>query len=376
MGADKERLRRLWLRQLHVEFRQLCWLYRLPLSPPIFELSEGRSRAGSWSPGFDTLAIASWLIEEHDWDVVVEVLKHELCHQYVQQVLGRGAEAPHGPAFQEACDRLGLHPDFRSASGEIPRLLRGGGGRAGEAPILARVEKLFALAGSANEHEAALAMEKANALLRKHNLERLSARQPAEYDYLILDPGKKRLSAQWRAIAAILKDFFHVKVVLVRRFEARSGESRPVVELTGARENLAVAEYVAFFLEKRLAELWARYRRQTGASGREKASYTLGVLKGFRARLARQEEAAAAAEGQAAGEGALIRAGDPGLLHYYRARYPRLRVMRAAGLMVHEDSYEAGRREGGRLILHKGVGAAEQAGEGKGGGLLAWPPQS
>ncbi|MGV1101020.1 SprT-like domain-containing protein [Thiovibrio sp. JS02] len=356
MSAEGERLRRLWGNQLLVEYRQLCWLYRLPLAAPVFEISEGQRQAGAWAPDFDTLKIASWLIIDHSWDVVVEVLKHEVCHQYVHQVMGQGDEMPHGPAFLKACDRLGVHPEFRSATGSIPRLLKIRPGGAASSAILARVEKLFALAQSANEHEAVLAMEKANALLRKHNLERLASKAPADYDYLILALGGKRLSAHHRAIAAILKDFFYVNVVIVRRFEARSGESHRVIELTGARENLAVADYVATFLANRLASLWSRYRRQTGAPGRERNSYCLGVLNGFRAKLARQAEAAMRQDGgQEAGS--LICANDPGLIRYYRARYPRLRKISHAGPQVHADSYTAGQEEGGRLILHRGVAA-------------------
>jgi len=143
-----------WRRQLAQEYRHLCWQYRVQLRVPLFEIREGQSRAGVWSPGLDTLGLASWLILNHSWDVVLEVLKHEMSHQYVQQILSRGDELPHGPAFQEACDRLGVHPEFRAAQGELPRLLNGKGQRYGG--MLDKVEKLFALAQSANEHEAAL----------------------------------------------------------------------------------------------------------------------------------------------------------------------------------------------------------------------------
>ena len=161
MSEKESRLMEAWRRQLAQEYRQLCWLYRVRLRLPLFEIREGQSRAGSWSPGLDTLSLASWLIRDHSWDVVLEVLKHEMSHQYVQQVMGRGEELPHGPAFQEACDRLGVHPEFRAAQGAIPRLLSKEGQKPGA--MLSRVEKLFALAQSANVHEAALAMEKANA---------------------------------------------------------------------------------------------------------------------------------------------------------------------------------------------------------------------
>jgi hypothetical protein len=357
-----------WRRQLAREYQHLCWLYRLRLRAPLFEISEGQSRPGSWSPGLDTLSLASWLIRDHSWDVVLEVLKHEMSHQYVQQVMGRGDEPPHGPAFQEACDRLGVHHEFRAAQGAIPRLLAGKGWSSGG--MLARVEKLFALASSANEHEAALAMQKANAILRRYNLERLGDRQAAtDYDYLIIKPGTKRIAAHQRSIAAILKDFFYVNVVFARQFEARSGETLRVIELTGARENLAVADHVYHFLLRRLEYLWQGYRQKSAAASREKNSYWLGVLTGFREKLVLQDrEASKALRGSGDNTASsLICASDPGLIRYYRARYPRLRTVQHVGPRVHADTYQAGQEEGKQLVIHKGVGAEAK---GVGTGLL------
>ena len=364
MAAGDPSLRRLWLAQLLAEYRSICRMHRVALVPPVFEITEGRSRAGSWSPGFATLGIGSWLIAEHGWDVVLEVLRHEICHQYVEQVMGRGQEPPHGPAFQEACDRFAVHPAFRTAQGVIPRFLpaREGGEKAG---ILARVEKLFALAGSGNEHEASLAMQKANALLRRHNLERLERKGVAAYDYLVLTGTGARLAAHQRSIAAILRDFFHVQVIISRQFDARTGENPRVMELMGVRDNLAVAEYVHHFLMGRLPLLWQEHRKRTRAGGREKNSYWLGVLNGFRLKLADQEKAEAERERKECGAD-LIRTDDPGLVRYCRSRHPWLRTVRRSGPRLRADSFQAGQEEGKRLVLHKGVAAHD----GNRGGLL------
>ncbi len=362
--ADRGISSRLWAVQLAREYQEICRLYRLPLKSPVFEIREERGRAGYWSPDFAILGIASWLIEEHAWEVVVEVLKHEMSHQYVWQVLGRGHEPPHGPAFREACERLGVHPAFRSAQGTIPRLLKARPTGPEAAGMLGKVEKLFALAASANRHEAALAMQKANALLRKYNLERLAGPSAAvDYDYLVLRPVGLRLAAHYKAIAGILGDFFYVMVVLNRQFEAASGEIRPVIELTGRRENLAVAEHVYHFLLTRLEYLWQDYRQQHRAPARLKNSFRMGVLAGFRAKLAEQEKAAAKGagpeqNGSADQAGTLICAADPGLIRYYRARYPRLRTVSSSGPRLYRDSYAAGAQEGRRLNLHKGVSEA------------------
>ena len=147
---------RTWLRQLLVEHQQICWLHGVKLRPPVFEISDDARRAGSWASGFSSLKIAGWLIQKHDWHVVLEVLKHEMSHQYVHEVLGGPDEKPHGAAFRVACQKLGVHPQFWRATGQIPLFL----GKDSRKPqvILARVEKLLSLAQSANEFEAALAI--------------------------------------------------------------------------------------------------------------------------------------------------------------------------------------------------------------------------
>ncbi len=351
MSAQQTGQERVWLRQLLAEHQHICWLHRLVLRPPVFEISEDISRAGSWSAGFSSLKMAGWLIRDHGWDVVLEVLKHEMSHQYVHEVMGCSDGKPHGPAFKEACQRLGVQPQFWRATGQIPRFLDGE--RCRPQAILTKVEKLLSLAQSANEHEAALAMEKANALLRKHNISRLEQGIATDYDYLIINEGKKRISAVQRGIAAILKDFFYVKVVIGRQFDAASGETTRVIELIGAGENLAVAEYVYFFLVKRLEALWQEYRKASRAAARERRSYHLGVLKGFQSKLRVQEQQAMA--GQTVESNALICSQDHGLISYYHHRHPRLKMVRQRGAKVFSGSYRAGEEEGQNLIIHKAV---------------------
>lgn len=351
MSARQSEQQRLWLRQLLAEHQRICWLHRLVLRPPVFEISEDAGRAGSWTAGFAGLKMADWLIRNHSWDVVLEVLKHEMSHQYVHEVMGIRDEKPHGPAFQEACQRLGVHPQFWRATGRIPLFLKGESPR--PAAILTKVEKLLSLAQSANEHEAALAMEKANALLRKHNISRLEQGISTDYDYLVINEGKKRLTAVQRGIAVILKDFFYVKVVIGSRFDAKTGQISRVIELIGARENLAVAEYVYFFLVKRLEALWQEYRAASKASAKEKRSYHLGVVKGFQSRLRGQEQQAMAAPTMVSN--ALICSWDQGLVCYYHRRHPRLKNVKHQGAKVFSGSYQAGEAQGENLVIHKAV---------------------
>ncbi len=378
-----------WQRQLVREHHNICQYHRVSLPTPLFEIGRGKSRLGSWcsQPPPGIINISEQMIREYPWDVVRELLKHEICHQYVSHYHLDAEEPPHGPAFRRACERLGLHPDFRRSQGEIPRLLHpaGGGPRPPAPPIMARVEKLLALAASANEHEAALAMAKAGELMRKHNLARLDQPDPtpAGYDYLVIDSGRERRAPHHNHLAAILGDFFYVKTVSYQLYQPAADRHHRVLELLGAKENLLVAEYVYHFLEGQLARLWRDYRqsRRGLVGGRERNSYYLGILNGLRDKLAAGEARAATGAAGAAATGAAKRAtnslrgragrGDPGdqsesysqlicaadlgLQHFHNQRYPRLRTTRGRGVRLYDGSYRAGKEEGQRLTIHRGI---------------------
>ena len=53
------------------------------------------------------------LVTEHPWTVVLEVLRHEMAHQYVDEVLGVHDETAHGPTFQAVCEARAI--DGRAA---------------------------------------------------------------------------------------------------------------------------------------------------------------------------------------------------------------------------------------------------------------------
>ena len=165
-----EQFASLWARQLHCEFNDICWKYSVKLLSPIFEISQSERQLGSWQVDTRTIKISSHLIINHSWAITINVLKHEMAHQICSELFN-SVETAHGKVFQKACDLIGLPKEFRSASGDLPEDT----GLAVSATFptmegrrfIDRVGKLFALAGSANENESAVAMQKANELIEK-----------------------------------------------------------------------------------------------------------------------------------------------------------------------------------------------------------------
>ncbi|HYP87436.1 MAG TPA: SprT-like domain-containing protein, partial [Polyangiaceae bacterium] len=62
-------------------------LFRFKLRVPAFELVESTERLGRWVPAQRTLELSRSLLLDHGWGVLEEVLKHEMAHQYVDEVL-------------------------------------------------------------------------------------------------------------------------------------------------------------------------------------------------------------------------------------------------------------------------------------------------
>ena len=119
--AMPARLTRLWTKQLYREYTNILHWYDLTQAmAPVALAIAPITNYGEWRPATRTIVMADHLIRDYPWNVVLEVLKHEMAHQYVHEVLGHQAERPHGERFQEACHRLGVPAWAASASGALP----------------------------------------------------------------------------------------------------------------------------------------------------------------------------------------------------------------------------------------------------------------
>jgi len=354
---------RKWLHQLYVEFTLLCNWYNLALSTPAFEISDGKTALGAWIPGLRTISISTSLIENYSWDVVINILKHEMAHQYVHEVMGRQREMPHGPAFQEACDLLGLSEPFKSATGDTPKVFIGNMGHDQDIEYdsrIKKVRKMLSLASSSNIHEAATAMRKANSFICRYNLQRLNKKQSSnDYGYHIINTHKQRKNIMERKIAGLLMDYFYVDIVYSELYDPEKCESHKTIELLGTRENIAFAKHVYDFLSRRICYLWNDYRKKASVLGRLKRSYTLGLLQGFREKLELNDKQQSlpvnlSQDRQSETISALVVARDNGLVDFVGSRFPRLRKVKycSSGIFC-GSTYKHGKKEGKKITIHK-----------------------
>jgi len=216
--------------------------------------------------------------------------------------------------------------------------------------VLERVAKLLALAGSPNEHEAQAAMNAAQRLMLKHNLERVRSGARRGFEFKHLGDPTGRVGEAARLLVSILGEFFFVEVIWVPVWRVLEGQRGTVLEVCGTPENVALADYVHHFLTHTSERLWREHKRAAGLRGNtDRRAYLAGVMAGFREKLD-DERRGKQAEG-------LVWVGDPQLEGFFRTRHPRTRVRRhtgSAGTPAHADGRAAGRE----IVLRRGIEAA------------------
>lgn len=372
----RDRARR-WAERLRHEYDHVCFSHRTELARPALSVVDLGTRWGTWDPFTRTLSLSTRLLEIYPWEIVVEVLKHEMAHQLVDERFG--SDEGHGPLFRQACRLLGVAEWAQRAEVELGEVLEPFQRESAVAEdpaesgmrLLRRVEKLLALAGSSNEHEASAAMGKVRELYAKYNLDRIREKKDDPMVSLFVRTGRRRLERYQYLICSILNDHFFVEVVHTELYDVERCEPYKAVELLGTRENVLMAEYVYHFLMNQARSLWNGRLKTTPngnkSSRRTRSAFQAGVIRGFLDRL--EATAPKPAESRAHEEltpgTALVVPPDPALDAYVAFRYPRLVRIRGGGRLFDRASYESGRQEGRALVLHKGVTA-----RGPGGKLL------
>jgi hypothetical protein len=314
--------------------------FRGRMRPPVIALSEVGGRLGQWHSATRTLFIDRTLVFAQPWSVVREVLKHEIAHQFVDEVLKVSDQSAHGSAFQDVCRRFGIDA---TATG-MPATPAGG---AGGSPVLRRIARLLALAESPNLHEAEAAMKAAQRLMLKHNIDASTAAAREGYAFIHLGVPRKRVEAAEHILAGLLARHFFVEAIWVPSYLAKEGRSGRVLELCGTLSNLEVAAYVHGFLLETAERLWREHKLRHGiTSDQERRRFQAGMMSGFSEKLK-----SGAKESQREG---LIWVGDPGLDGYLQQRYPRRSGGGSVGVRL-TAAYEHGRAAGREIVLHKPV---------------------
>lgn len=334
------------LQRLVHEWESVNYTYfREVLRRPVFALSDTRARLGQWHGELRTLEISRPLVLERPWGEVIEVLKHEVAHQFVDERLAVD-ESAHGATFRSVCARLGIDASARGAPSAAEPDINDPAAR-----IVARVHKLLALAQSPNRNEAETAAATARRLMLKFNVEvdasDARAAQRRHYGYRHLGRPSGRILEHDRRLASILTTYFFVEGLWIPVYRPLEGKRGSVLEICGLEHNLAMAEHVHAYLSATALRVWDEYRRETGrSSNRDRQAFLAGVMRGFESKLAAQSEQFA--------EQGLVWVPGAELNAYFRRRYPKIQTVRRGGARRNE-AYVEGSKAGREIVLSQPV---------------------
>lgn len=367
MDGIKTEIIHIWVRQLSKEHEFICRRYGLKLARPVIEIVDVSSYWGKWLAKTSTISLSLALLYDQPWDTVLNVLKHEMAHQLVAEILT--GKPGHGADFKRGCEILGVPAEFRRASSTIAGAVPGAPDhRATDAERrLEKIRKLLALTDSTNEHEALLAMQKARQLLDRYNLdgELNQANDGPAHTNLLINLRRKRVECYHRAICSLLIEYFHAEIVITPLYDAHDFTTYKCIDIMGKHGNVKIAGYVYHFLMGRLPALWREHQAANPGPKNGRNSYWLGVLNGFREGLADDRQTEARAKEASTDAKANLppaknnllptATNDPAMALFVASRYPKLKTGRKGATRVDLRHFEAGRKDGRRLKFRQGL---------------------
>jgi hypothetical protein len=310
--------------------------FQYALRPPTFALHD-QGPLGLWDPALRRISLRRSLVREATWGQVVEVLRHEMAHQYVSERL-RIDEPPHGPAFRQVCAERDI--DRRAAG--LPTETDAATDR-----LLRKVRALLALAESPNPNEAEAAARAARRILAEHDLTLDPA--GARYTFQQVGPAKQRFATWEKALASVLDAHFGVRSIYANAYLPDRDAWGRILEIAGTVEHVMVAEYVHDALRASAEAAWRAHKKARGLkSDANKRSYLYGLVVGYYRALDAERLTDPGA--------ALVKSDDPELARYYHRRHPRVSTA-SAGTVWKNDALDAGLDDGRRLTIRPGVGA-------------------
>ena len=117
---QKVLMEKLWLKRLHFETEQILWQYNIQVPSFAIQLNSSSEQLGSWDNKRNIITISKNIIWKYSWNIVIEILKHEIAHCYVDTYFPEAK--PHGKEFKKACLILRVEPWAQYAKLEIENL--------------------------------------------------------------------------------------------------------------------------------------------------------------------------------------------------------------------------------------------------------------
>jgi hypothetical protein len=300
---------------------------------------------GCWSVEDRTIYLNDLLLWM-GWGAVRETLRHEMAHQYVDEVLNVKTDNDHGPHFAKACQLLRI--DCQACHSAAEKFKAADGYASHHDRTIRRIRKLLCLADRGTAHEAEAAMMKANELLLRYNIKSIEAPERRKMSIRHLGVPSEPIRPEMKAMSNLLSGYCFVRCIHIRTYNWLTQEWGYVLEIMGTEENIDLAAYTYDQLYMEAEKLWEQHRKLTGERKRNKAAFVTGVYSGYaeklgidRARLKKEDRT-------------LVWIGDPQLEEYFKDRYPSTTSI-AASRITGNSSYLVGRAKGRDVTIARAM---------------------
>ncbi|MDR1042046.1 MAG: DUF2786 domain-containing protein [Deltaproteobacteria bacterium] len=340
---------------------------------------------GQWIPQGRVIALSERLLDQTRWLPVKGVLGHETAHQLVTDLYPLAAinEPAHGPTFISVCRRMQLDPfywkasmSFSDLSAPPPCPLGPDAEDAELKPVLDKVKKLLALAGSDNTNESAAALSAAERILARYSIDPATIDHGPDnepYRRLTIPMQGSRPTLRHSLILHILIEFFGVAGIYTWNYDPSTARESKEIELLGLPMNLAMAEYVWAFLNERCDTLWEAYRPQAWRLGEKglgaKNAFMNSLLNAFTTKMKEGRRAAAEqpSEGgrpDAPPSNEVAVRHDKGLDEFVRSVFPSMGTTRhtSSASWSSPNAAGAGAAAGRKLSIRPPVGGGGNGG--------------
>lgn len=223
--------------------------------------------------------------------------------------------------------------------------------------ILSKLEKLIALAGSSNEHEASLAMEKAMQIAVENNIELSRVKLPTkdEVKKEQLNTNTSRLSVTHRFVCDIIQKYFEVEIIT-----SGNRQTGRFIYFIGKQDKIDFAKFLHSYLGNTFFTLWHKFYSKnpnvTVSTARE--SYFLGVWQGLSKKLKEAKERAeqAIAEEIRSGYSLMLTTSEAELKEAVVKFFPEVRYNKAKATVIKSsNALESGFNDGQKINVYSGL---------------------
>lgn len=330
------------------------------IQAPIFKIADVSSYYGQWSTVSREMCFSLDLVTKRSWNEVLEVVKHEMAHQYVHEILGVHHETAHGPTFQAVCKQYKIDP---TARGELDSSQTTTTNH-----IVERIQHLLKLADNAGttDAEREAAATAAHNMMLKYNIELAAKNEEQWYTVRYLGGITGRIQRYMQEVASLLVKYYFVEVIWMNVSDPRTKKKGHELEVCGRIENVDVAEYLYEYLCRSAVESWEKkfkdpafklhlhqefarnFGHYSGApqslqgfTTSARSNYLTGFIQGYKSQLKIAEDAEKKA--------GLILAKDAGLDAFYHDRHPHIRKLQSGGAFYQSQMRNQGFSEGSSL---------------------------